>query len=397
MPWRVNDLMSQRYEFCQLALTPCVTFSALCQQFDISRQTGYKWLQRFQEEGYAGLSDRSRRPKYSPSRIDPAVEEQVLRLRQQYPYWGPRKLRRLLGDLIPPTQLPAVVTVARILERHGLAALRPSQQPDWPAVQRFAAPGPNDLWQMDLKAALRLSDGGKIYPVGLLDDHSRYLLGLWVLPHQTDDRILACWIEAARSYGLPRRTLTDHGPQFRTEDETTSAFRTYLWACGVRHIQGRGAHPQTQGKIERFWRTLNTEVITRHSYGDLASWQRCLDDWRSRYNHLRPHQELGDEPPISRYRPSPRPYVEPDRYQRLGRPDSLYRRVNPKGEIILGGWRLTVGRGFAGWVVEARPCNGGYWRVYFRERFVREFRITQPVAMGSRLRAKWGNPTACPT
>lgn len=396
MPWKVSDLMSQRFEFCQLAMTPGVNFSALCRQFTISRQTGYKWLQRFREEGYGGLYNRSRRPRYSPGRIGAEVEAEILELRRRYPYWGPRKLRRLLEDRVSPERLPALVSVARILQRHGLTA-SPLPQPEWPSVQRFAAPHPNDLWQMDLKAPLRLPGGDKIYPVGILDDHSRYLLGLWVVPHQTDNCILTCWIEAARQYGLPQRTLTDHGPQFRKADEFTSAFHTYLWACGVQHIQGRVAHPQTQGKIERFWRTLNLEVLRRHSFRDLTSWQKCFDDWRQQYNQLRPHEELGNEPPARCYRRSERPFTEPERHQRSGRTDSLYRRVNPKGEAVLGGWRLTVGRGFAGWTVEARPADPGYWRIYFRGKFIREFKIAHPAAMGPRLRAKWGNPTACPT
>jgi len=376
MPWKVMDVMSQRYEFCQLALESGSNFSALCQMFDISRPTGYKWLRRYLEEGGVGLRDRSRRPRHSPQRTSEALEERVVELRRRYPYWGPRKLRRLLRDLVSPAELPAVVTVARILRRYSLIT-PPIPPPQWPAVQRFAAAAPNDLWQMDLKASLRLADRRNHYPVGLLDDHSRYLLGLWLLPEQTDDRLLDCWIEAARGYGLPRRTLTDHGAQFRSLDEETSAFRTYLWACGVKHTQGRVAHPQTQGKVERFWRTLNTEVFSRHSYSDLTSWQQCLNEWREQYNHLRPHQELNDEPPASRFRPSERIFVEPDRWQCIGAPSSVYCRVDPRGRLSLNGQRLMLGRGLGGWMVEARPLGNGCWHVYFREHFIREFVLTE--------------------
>jgi len=378
MPWKVESIMSQRYEFCHLADEPGSNFSALCQQYQISRRTGYKWLDRYQDQGIDGLIDRSRRPLHSPDRTDAAIETQVVMLRREYPQWGPRKLHRLLRDRLGQDQLPSIATIARILKRNRLIETPPPKI-KWPTGGRFEHPHPNDLWQMDLKAPIRLPDSRKIYPVGLLDDNSRYLLGLWMMPDFSADGVINCWIEACRQHGFPRRTLTDHGPQFRMEDNTTSAFRIYLWACGVQHTQGRIAHPQTQGKIERFWKTLKIEVLQRRAYSDRMSWQKCFDDWRYQYNHIRPHQELGDEPPSSRYRCSERPFVLPDRRARLGLPDSIYRQVCPRGRISLGGQRQMVGMGLAGWTVEVRPLGNGCWHVYFRHRFVREILLTKPV------------------
>jgi transposase InsO family protein len=388
MPWEVKDLMSQRYEFCHLAQEPLANISELCRIFGISRKTGYKWLDRYRESGC--LSEYSRRPRSSPGRTDPVVEGRVIALRLEFPYWGPRKLHRRLRDSLPMDQMPALVTVARILKRKGLIAppsLLPQKQLDW---QRFAWPHPNDLWQMDLQAPLRLPLGNKIYPLGLLDDHSRYLLGLWMLPDSTDDRVLSCWVEAAHHYGLPKRTLTDHGPQFRMLDHETSVFRVYLWACGVDHIQGRVAHPQTQGKIERFFKTLNLEVFSRHSYRDLASWQNCLADWQYQYNHLRPHQELGDEVPASLYKPSPRQFIEPDRHQKPRTPGGFYRRVDERGRICLSGQLLMMGRGLSGWIVEARPLGNGCWHFYFKDHFIREYIVSQSEQKGCRPRTKRG-------
>ena len=378
MPWKVKSIMSQRYEFCKLAREPGSTISVLCQQFHITRRTGYKWLRRFQDGGQNGLRDRSRRPHRSPDRTDAVVEAQVVALRLDYPYWGPRKLHRLLRDQLSEDQLPSIATIARILKRNKLIET-PLPKPAWPAVGRFEHPHPNDLWQMDLKAPIRLPDRRKIYPVGLLDDHSRYLLGLWMIPDFSDDEVINCWIEACRQHGFPKRTLTDHGAQFRMVDDATSAFRTLLWACGVVHTQGRIAHPQTQGKIERFWRTLKTEVLSLHEYSDRKSWQNRFDEWRHQYNHIRPHQELGDEPPISRYEDSEQSFALPDRHARLGQPDSIYRSVNARGQISLGGQRITIGRGLAGWTVEVRPLGTGCWHVYFRHHFVREIMLTKPI------------------
>ncbi len=378
MAWKVKTLMSQRHKFCLLALEPDSNLSALCKQFDISRTTGHKWLQRYRSAGSSGLYDRSRRPHHSPSKVNSSVEAKVIALYQQYSFWGPRKLHRLLRDQLSVDQLPSRSTVARILGRHGLVKPR-NPNPDWPSVGRFERATPNELWQMDLKSSIRLPDRHKIYPVAIIDDHSRYLLGLKMIPDQRDISTLNCWIAAVKENGLPDATLTDHGSQFRMVDEASSAFRVYLWACGVSHTQGRVAHPQTQGKVERFNRTLNTEVLSRHSYSDLASWQSCFDEWRHLYNHVRPHQALGDEPPISRYRLSDRPYTEPDRNKCEGEPSSVYRRVDGRGGISLGGQKLMVGRGYRSWMVENRPLGNGCWHIYFRGRFIREYLLTKPL------------------
>jgi transposase InsO family protein len=363
--------MSLREDFCILAQVPGCNISDLCRKFGISRDTGYKWLRRYQESGVLALSDQSRRPHFSPGRSSLALEQAVIDLRLAHPVWGPRKLRALLKDQSSASR-PSISTVARILQRYGLID-RKGPVLEYPVVGRFERGAPNELWQMDLKAPIRLADQRKVYPVGLLDDHSRYCLGLWLIPNFSAASVLGCWIKAARSYGLPASTLTDHGAQFRMEDDSTSSFRVYLWACGVDHTQGRIKHPQTQGKIERFWGTLNRELFSRRQYGDLASWQRCLDDWREEYNTIRPHQELDDKPPSSRFRPSERCFNEPNRRYWSGAEGVQARRVNVRGWIYLNGQLLMLGRGFAGWTVEARPFGRGCWHIYFHDRFIREY------------------------
>jgi len=370
MPWEAATLLSLRLDFCIQAETAGCNFSDLCRKFGISREIGYKWLRRYRENGITALQDRSRQPHSSPGRSSPSLEQAVIDLRLKYPAWGPRKLRALLKDHTAEP-LPSISTVCRILKRHGMIESK-EPEPVYPVVGRFERGSPNELWQMDLKAAVRLPNGHKIYPVGLLDDHSRYLLGLWMIPGCRESLVIDCWIKAAQLHGLPESTLTDHGVQFRNEDHVSSAFRVYLWACGVEHTQGRVKHPQTQGKIERLWGTLKRELLSRREYRDLLSWQSSFDDWREQYNNIRPHQELGDEPPASRYRKSDRPYIEPDRNYRSDYPGSKACQVHPKGEIFFNGRSITIGRGYAGWRVEVRPISAGCWHVYFRDRFVKE-------------------------
>ena len=375
MPWKVMSLMSERHEFCQIALQQGNNFHVLCKRYGISRKTGYKWLKRYRTQGYDGLRDISRKPHRIPDRTDQEIEDIVVHIHHQYPSWGPRKLHALMKQELVKDICPSLSTVTRILKRYGL--VREVETPvDYESVEHFERPFPNDLWQMDLKGPLRFPDGRKVYAVGILDDHSRYLVGLHMIADATDDSVLDCWIDAASHYGLPAATLTDHGAQFRMVDEASSAFRVHLWACGVRHTQGRVAHPQTQGKIERFWRTLNTEVLRCHSYGDLTSWQSCFDDWRHVYNHVRPHQAIGDIAPARLYIRSLRAYKTPDQRERTGELDSVYRRVSPRGQLSLSGKRFIIGRGFRGWTVELRSLGTGCWHVYFRNRFIKELLVT---------------------
>jgi transposase InsO family protein len=376
MPWRVTSLEEIRRAFCEQVLNGEEGVSAVCRLFGVSRKTAYKWLRRYREAGSRGLSDMRRKPRLSPGRAPIEVEAMVMGLKQRYPYWGPRKLHRLLYQDHPEVDQVGISTVARILARHGLVIPR-GEPVIHPTVGRFERAEPNELWQMDMKMAARLPDGRKCYVAGILDDHSRFVLGLWWLPDFTDTAVLNCWVDAARRYGLPMQTLTDHGAQFRMEDHTTSAFRVYLWACGVSHTQGRVGHPQTQGKIERFWGTFQRELTPQLHRTDPSKWPKLMDNWRMQYNTQRPHESLGDVPPASRYRPSDRRFVEPDRYARIGRPESIYRHVCPRGRISLGGHRIMIGRGLATWLVELRPLGNGCWHVYFRDHFLKELMLTK--------------------
>lgn len=376
MPWRVDTLQSIRQSFCERVLSSGESVSSICRSFGISRKTGYKWLRRHRIAGAAGLSDRRRKPHHSPNRSSAVVEALVKGVKEEHPYWGPRKIHWLLYQDNPDAERVAISTVGRILARHGMVT--PREEPvEHPTVSRFERSEPNELWQMDLKMAMRLPDGTRRYVVGILDDHSRYVLGLWWLPDISDSSVLACWIDAARRCGLPSQTLTDHGAQFRMEDHTTSAFRVYLWACGVQHIQGRIRHPQTQGKIERFWGTFQRELTPQLKLVDSSQWAEMTKRWLRQYNTGRPHESLGDRPPVSRFRNSDRNYEEPDRNATIGQDGSLYRRVSPDGRINLGGQRLMIGRGLAQWIVEVRSMGNGCWHVYFRHHFIREFILTK--------------------
>jgi transposase InsO family protein len=364
MPWRKVTPVSERLDLCKLADEKRYSISELARSFNVSRKTVYKWLDRYSKEGDKGIFDRSRRPVNTPKAIGEDIVGEVIKLKQDYPDWGPRKLHKLLVD--KHGLVCSRSSVERILSRAGLANTRESAVPV-DAVGRFERSEPNDLWQIDFTAAFALSDGSKVWPVPILDDSCRYCACLMAAPACSARYALDCVRAAALSYGMPAQILSDHGSAFGTSRRYVSEFTAYLWACGIEHIQGRYAHPQTQGKLERFNRTLRIECIGRHSYDSIEDWNKCFEEYRYIYNNIRPHQSLSDSTPASRYRASERVFVEPERgYMEPGDENTRYRKVGSDGKIWLLQHHVKVGRGLAGWIVSAKHDGCGYWTISFR-------------------------------
>lgn len=377
MPWQESTTMSLRLAFVQQASAPDANLRALCAQFGISRPTGYKWLERYRDGGVAALADHSRRPQSAPGQTAAEVEARVLALRAAHPAWGARKLRARLHTLEPETAVPAASTITAILRRHGqLAPTLPGgrMQRDW---QRFAYPGPNDLWQSDFlgRFALRDAHGGVVgacYALTVLDDASRFALAIRALADERLTSVQAAWAALFRTYGLPRRLLCDNGSPWGSAGGPTRWTRLTVWLVrlGIQVSHGRPYHPQTQGKDERFHRSLRAEALAPSAgppLATLAQAQARLEAWRHVYNHERPHEALGLAVPASRYHPSPRPFPEV-------LPEVAYdasfqvRHVQREGTISWQGGEYRVGGAFAGQRVGVRPSDvDGCFAVYFAE------------------------------
>ncbi|WP_256737766.1 IS481 family transposase, partial [Paraburkholderia fungorum] len=300
MPWNPRDTMNLRLEFVELASQEGANRRELCRRFGISPKTGYKWLDRHAQGGATALTDHSRRPRQSPARTTPSVEQRVVELRRAHPAWGGRKISRRLCDL-GHTDVPAPSTVTDILHRHGL--IDPAASDAATAWQRFEHAQPNDLWQMDFKGWFELQDGRHCSPLTMLDDHSRYNVTLDACIC-TDTRIVQHHLERTfRRYGLPLRINADNGSPWGSPSQPGQLTELAIWLIrlGVRLSHSRVAHPQTNGKEERFHRTLKAEVIAGRHFRDLPGAQQAFDEWRPVYNHQRPHQALGMATPATRY------------------------------------------------------------------------------------------------
>lgn len=362
MPWIEVSTMSLRHEFVQLAGQEGANVRALCRRFGISPKTGYKWLQRNAVEGSEGLLDRSRRPETSPGRTPAVMEHAVLTLRDQHPAWGGRKLQTRLLTL-GHDGVPSPSTITAILRRHGrLDATQGAQHSAW---RRFEHAVPNDLWQMDFKGHVALQHG-RCHPLTILDDHSRYALCLTACANEQTATVQQALSETFRRYGLPWRMTMDNGSPWGDDGVNPyTPLTVWLIRLGIRISHSRPYHPQTQGKDERFHRTLNAELLAHQSFSDQAAAQRHFDAWRSVYNLERPHQALGMKPPISRYRPSPRPFPELLPAIEYA-PENRVRKVQAKGELYFRGRPWKIGKAFHGYPVALRPTpQDGVLEVYF--------------------------------
>ena len=362
MPWKEATPMSLRFSFVQLALEPGANIRALCRQFAISPRTGYKWLQRFDQGGLDALQDLPRRPRVSPRRVSNEVELAILSVRDAHPAWGARKIQRRLPEALGDV-VPCPSTITEVLRRNGRLSAEESAKHK--PFRRFEKAAPNELWQMDFKGHFSVGRG-RCHPLTVLDDHSRFLVGLRACKNERQGTVQASLVDMFREYGLPQRMLTDNGAPWGVDEQHRyTALSAWLIQHGVSISHTGSRHPQTIGKDERLHRTLKAEVIQGHVFLDLEDCQREFDAWRNVYNQERPHEAIDMEVPQSRYCPSPRSFPETPPKVEYESNDSV-RKVQSRGEISFRNHLYPVGQAFVGFSVALRPTSeDGVYDVYF--------------------------------
>lgn len=329
----------------------------LCRRFAISPTTGYKWLARFASEGQPGLCERSRRPLRSPRRTPASIETAVLAMRRAHPAWGGRKIAARLKAM--GVDAPAASTVTAVLARHGESiGAAPAQAP----FMRFERAAPNELWQMDFKGHVALARG-RLHPLTVLDDHSRFAVALEACADQRLATVKAALIKAFARYGLPVSMITDNGPPWGDGAGGFTALSVFLMEQDIVVAHARPHHPQTLGKDERFHRSLKAEVLAGRVFADLAQAASALARWREIYNFERPHEAVAMAAPITRYALSTR------RYRAIAfdyAPDDCIRRVD-SGRVAIEGRRFHLSKAFNGKLVAMRPtARDGVFEAFFR-------------------------------
>lgn len=381
MPFTELSIMSQRIEFCILASKTGSNMSDLCNRFKISRRTGYKWLERYLEKGFIGLEDKSRRPNNFPNQTPRPIDQYVVDLRENDPEWGAKKLHKIILNhkeqgLYQFSTVPCKATITRILKRNGLVPANRSQQSE--SFERFEYDYPNELWQMDYKGYFRLLNKEICHPLTITDDHSRYNICLKACEDQKEITVKQSLINVFRKYGLPCKILTDNGnPWGNTGNNSADGNRSYtqlekwLIQLNIKLIHGRPYHPQTQGKEERFHRTLKQELINYEQFRDHIHCQNRFDRWREKYNCIRPHEAINFKTPAELYSPSIKTYPEkmdPYEYNL----SDIKRKVHEKGIISFKNRNIKVGKAFVSEYVALRESKeNNTYEIYFYNQMLR--------------------------
>ena len=365
MPWLETDVIKERTRFVLDYESGLFTMSELCERFGISRQTGYVLWERYQEQGLAGLQDRTRGPKSCPHKTLPQVEQALASLRREHPNWGPVTLLQRLAILHPQLPLPVASTAGEILKRHGLISSRKRRirhrHPGRPYVEMRE---PNDVWTADFKGEFLTRDHRYCYPLTIADGCSRYLITCRGQRSVAYSGARAGFEMAFRTYGLPLQILTDNGTPFAScAIGGLSRLSAWWIKLGIQPVRIEPGCPQQNGRHERMHRTLKAEV-TRPPAANLAAQQRLLERFRRCYNEERPHRALDGEVPAAHYRASSRVY--PERIPEIAYPGHFRRpKVGTNGCVSWRSKFIFVSEVLAGERLGFEPIDDGIWSVHF--------------------------------
>lgn len=365
MPWKVSDVMEERFRLIERWREGGDSITELAARFGVSRKTVYKWLERFEESGLEGLKDQSRRPLVQAGRTSAEIEQWVSDLRGTHPSWGPRKLRRWLERKMPEKSWPAESTMGLILKRHGLNGKRSKRRHATPSNQPLAhASRANQVWSIDFKGWFRCGDGSRCDPLTVSDAATRFLLCCRATP-STDTEAVKCELKRVfRHYGLPERMRSDNGSPFAsTGVGGLSALSVWWVKLGIVPERIEPGEPQQNGRHERMHRTLKAETALPPA-ATVAAQQKRFAEFLGIYNHERPHEALGGETPAEQYQRSAREFPRklPEVEYPAGWP---LRLADEGGKIRWKQARCRVGRALAGEVVGLEEIDDNVWRVWF--------------------------------
>ena len=356
MSWETKTVMEQRKQFIIAASAEGANISELCREFGISRKTGHKWINR--ADMGLPLCDQSRRPHRQPSKTAEEVEQKIIQMRLAHPAWGGKTIRAAL-EAAGVEELPSAKTCCNILKRNGL--IDPAESAKHTAFQRFEKEHCNEMWQTDFKGDFLLGNGVRCYPLTILDDHSRF--SIRIEPKTSPTGVKESFIQAFQEFGLPNSVLSDNGAQFAGAHRGLSQFERFLMDLDILPIHGRPIHPQTQGKIERFHRTLKKEALCV-TPANMEEARSRLNNWRWVYNEIRPHHSLGLKTPSSVYQPSTRLYYEPKPY--IYDEGARLIKVNNWGYIRFGPIRLFLSEAMADTHIEIRFDDNDTFSILYR-------------------------------
>jgi putative transposase len=365
MGWMETCAVDERMRFVMAAERAEEPFAALCRRFGVSRRIGYKWRERYEQEGVLGLVDRSRAPLAHPQELRPEIAEQCLGVRRTHPTWGPLKVRAYLQRRQPATAWPAASTIGDLFDREGLTVRRRLRRRVPPASAPFAAcQAANAVWCIDFKGWFLTGDGTHCEPLTLSDAHSRYLLRCQVLARNDTEHVWPVLDAAFREFGLPERLRSDNGPPFAsTGAGGLSQLAVLVIKAGVAPERIAPAKPQQNGRHERLHLTLLQDTA-RPPARSLREQLERLRAFQSLYNEERPHAALGNATPAEHYQASPRHFDGVLR-EPVYVDDEEVRRVRHNGEIKWHGKQIYISTALVGEPVGLAAAPDGSFTVRY--------------------------------
>ena len=365
MPWSETSTMEQKRLFIRDYIRGSFGVAELCRRYGISRPTGYKWVKRFEVEGFPGLAERSRRPEGCSHETAIEITEAILELRRKHPYWGAKKLLTILKKRHPRVAWPARSTVCDLLSRHGMIEKkRRRKYPGHPGKPAQSMGAPNDTWCVDYKGEFKTGDGVYCYPLTVTDGCTRYILSCHGLRSTAYKGAQPVFRGLFKNYGLPKIIRSDNGVPFATTAIGRLSRLSIWWIrLGIYPELIEPGHPEQNGRHERMHKTLKAEA-TRPAGANLAAQQKKFNYFRQEFNDERPHEALDQQTPASVYRPSLRemptklpPLQYPDRFE--------VRYVSANGGIRWNSDWVNVSIVCAGEYVGLEEIDDGLWNVYF--------------------------------
>lgn len=305
----------------------------------VSKHTLYGWKARFEESGPAGLMDRPR--NQGGSKMPELTKRTILLLKAGDPTLGCQRISDMLAR--GPALGASPSAVARVLKEAGYELEEVATRPHRDHVRRFEREKPNQLWQTDLFTFVLKRQNRRVYLVGFMDDHSRFIVGFGLHASQSTALVLEALRSSITNHGVPEEILTDNGSQYVTW-RGESAFNKELVSKGIRHIVAKPRRPQTLGKIERFWGTLWRECAESAVCRDLDDARQRLSHFVDHYNFHRPHQGLGGAVPADRYYSSAPQVLDAQKRRIADNALELARHGTPRQPLYITG--QAGGRGF---------------------------------------------------
>lgn len=358
--------MDERMRFV-IRLKDGESMASLCREFGISRKTGYKILDRYEECGVEGLSDRARRPHRYANQLPEQVEAAIVAAKREKPHWGARKIReRLLRRLPHEIKVPARSTIHAILDRHGLVARTRPPRTRAEGTLLSSGASPNDLWCADFKGEFQLGNRRYCYPLTVTDHASRYLLLCEALESTQEQPALLAFERLFKERGLPQAIRSDNGVPFASPNGLFNLSKLSVWwlRLGIAIERIRPGHPQQNGRHERMHLTLKKEA-TRPAGANLLQQQAKFDAFLEEFNNERPHEALAMKCPAQLYTASPSPYH--------GLPEPRYPFhdkivvVTHCGRLCLHRKKINLSTSLAGQAVGIKEVDDGIWLVSFMQ------------------------------